>query len=80
MFKGLRSFLILALYFYLVLQRYHFTNSNRPLERDPDEWMGFIGRVREKSLLDLTALGQRTLAEVFEFRNEFWMLLSAKYV
>jgi hypothetical protein len=41
--------------------------------------MGFVGKVREKSLLDPTALGQLTKAEVFECRNEFWVLQSAKY-
>jgi hypothetical protein len=47
-FKGLRSLPILALYFYLELKRSNFTNSNGPLERDPDGWMGSVGKLGKK--------------------------------
>jgi hypothetical protein len=40
--------------------------------------MGFVVKLGKKSLLDPTALGQLTLADFFECRNEFWVLQSTK--
>jgi hypothetical protein len=40
---------------------------------------GFVGKLgKKKNLLDPTALGQRTLADIFECHNELWVLQSAK--